>query len=268
MFRLALTTALLTAALLPGDSAARADGFDSLINLELAFRDTILEMPAPDHYQSLIRDGETTITFVRDWPDGVGKTDFFLNLDWSFDYRYKTQTTAGVTEVSVTPLNIKLMPRLRHVIRMPVAWHHAKVWESRLLAHEFDHVAVSLDPRARALLVHLCGELPKDRFSISGREKPSTEQLQAGTNRAIQRRQSAILELIRANYVALDKVSGNGRKAMQDRKDFFESLYTQANLEATEFPFQKEVASLLESEAYRPLRPHYVPTEPMTLPVR
>lgn len=268
MFRLAVTTALVSATIFPWPAAANADGFDSLINLELAFRDTILEIPAPSQYQSLIRDGETTITFIREWPSSIGKTDFYLDLEWSFDYRYTARTTAGITEVSVTPLNIKLKPRLRHVIRLPIAWHHTEVWDSRLLGHEFDHVTVSLDPRARAMLVHLCGELPAHRFSMAGQEKPSTAQLQAGINREIDRRQFAVLDLIRANYVALDKVSRNGATAMQDRKDFFESLYTQSNLEATEFPFQKEVASLLESEAYRQLRPRYVPADPTTLPVR
>jgi len=252
----------------PWDTAVSADGFDSLINLELAFRDSILDKPAPTCYQSLIRDGETTITFVRDWPDSVGKTDFFLNLDWSYDYRYATRITAGVTDVSVTPLNVKLTPRLRHVIRMPVAWHHAEVWESRLLGHEFDHVAVSLDPRARALLLHLCSELPVYRFSMAGQEKPSDEQMREGINREIQRRQSAILELVRANYVALDKVSQSGRAAMQDRKVFFESLYTQLNLEAAKFPFRQEVAALLESEQYQRLRPCHVATDPTTRELR
>jgi len=258
----------MTAALLLGGSAAHADGFDSQINLELAFRETILDVTAPNRYRSLIRDGETTITFVSDFPGSVAKTDFFLNLDWSYDYRYAIQTTEGITEVSVTPLNVKLMPRLRHVIRMPVALYREEVWESRLLGHEFDHVAVSLDPRPRALLVHLCSELPTSRFSMDGQEKPSDKQMREGINHEIQRRQSAILDLLRANYVALDKVSQNGRSAMQDRKDFFESLYTQQNLEATEFPFRKEVVSLLESESYRQLRPRHVPADPVTLPPR
>ncbi|MDA1053555.1 MAG: hypothetical protein O3C40_24165 [Planctomycetota bacterium] len=258
----------MTAVLLLGDPALRADDFDSLINLELAFRDTILDQPAPRHYQSLIRDGETTITFVRDLPGRVGKTDFLLNLDWSYDYRYATQTTDGITEVSVTPRNIKLTPRLRHVIRMPVAFYHAEVWESQLLGHEFDHVSVSLDPRPRALLLHLCSDLPTYRFSMEGTEKPSDARMREGINREIQRRQSAILDLLRANYVALDKVSQHGRTAMEDRSDFFESLYTRPTLEASGFPFLKEVRSVLESDEYRQLRSRHVPADPVATPPR
>ena len=161
MLRLASYIALCTVVVSLSEVSARADDLDSRINLELAFRDSILEQPAPERFQPLIREGETTITFVRDLPETVGKTEFFLKVDWSYDYRYVTQATDGGTQVTVTPKNVKLTPRLRHVIRMPVAFYHAEVWDSRLLGHEFDHVAVSLDPRPRALLVHLCSNLPE-----------------------------------------------------------------------------------------------------------
>lgn len=259
MFRFPLTNAIIAACLVFGAPTARADDLDSLINLELAFRDTILQTPAPKRFQQLIRDGETTITFVDDFSDSVGKTDFFLNLDWSFKYRYKTQTTDSVTSVLVTPENVKLQPRVRHVIRMPVALYNAQVWESHLLAHEFDHVAISLDPRPRALLVHLCGNLPTYQFPTNGSEKPSDQQMRERINNDIKSRESAVLDLLRANYVALDKVSKHGGVAIQDRRAFFASLYSRSNLEATKFAYLREVASLLESDQYRDLRPRQVP---------
>lgn len=268
MLRLAAITAVMMAGVLLGAVSARGDGFDPGINLELAFRDSILEQPAPQRYQTLIREGETTITFVRDLPETVGKTDFFLNMEWSYDYRYTTQTTDGITEVSVTAMNLKLSPRLRHVIRLPVAFYHAGVWESQLLGHEFDHVAVSLDPRPQAMLVHLCQLLPAYRFSIIETEKPSDKQMREGINREIQCRQVAILELLRANYLALDKASEHGRSAMEDRNAFFESLYTRENLEAAEFPYLEELAMLLESDSYKSLRPHHIPADPIALPRR
>ena len=268
MLRLAFITALVTVLDWSWVADARADGFDSLINLELAFRDAIMDKPAPNRYRSLIRDGETTITFVRNLPDSVGKTDFSLNLDWKYDYRIVTRMTDAGSEVSVTPMNVKLTTRLRHLIRMPVAWYHAEVWESRLLAHEFDHVAVSLDPRPRVLLVHLCSQLPTQRFLMVGQEKPSEQQIREGINREIHRRQSAIIDLLRANYAVLDKVSRNGQMAIQDRRDFFDSLYTPTNLKAAKFTFQREVAPLVESESYRQLRPRHVAVDPATRPQR
>lgn len=255
---------LIAIGLVLGDSLARADDFDATINLELAFRDSILEQPAPRHFQSLIREGETTITFVTDLPATIGKTDFFLSMDWTYDYRYAAQVSEGVTQVAVTPTNIKLTPRLRHVIRMPLALYDTKVWESQLLGHEFDHVAVSLDPRPRSLLVYLCSHLPVYRFSIAGTGKPSDEQMRAGINREIERRQAAILELLRANYVALDKVSSHGQSAIQDRKDFFASLYKLQNLTDMKFKFLEDVRPLLESDDYRQLRSFHLPTDPVT----
>lgn len=264
MLRPVLLIALATAVWLSGRMSLRADEFESQINLELAFRDSILEQPAPRHFQPLIREGETTITFVRDLPANVGKTEFLLNMDWSYDFRYTTETTEGATQVSVTPLNVKLKPRLRHVIRMPVAFYHAEVWKSPLLGHEFDHVAVSLDPRPRALLLHLCSNLPVYRFSTKSEDKPSNEQMREGIDGELQRRQDAILDLLQANYIALDKVSGSGRSAMPNRNVFFESLYTRGNLESVGFPFLPEVATILESDAYKQLRSPHVPADPMT----
>ena len=258
MLRRAIISLILAVVISNEPIVALGEDFDSFINLELAFRETILETRAPKRFQSLIRRGETTITFVHDWPQGVGKTDFLLNTAWSYDYRYKTQIADGVTAVAVTPKNIKLKPQVRHVIRMPVALYRAEVWESWLLAHEFDHVAVSLDPRPPALLVHLCRKLPVIRFSIPSSEKPSDEQMRDGINQEIENRQSAILELIKANYKALDDVSQHGRKAMSDRDQFFQDLYSRSNLEREQFPYLAEVDSLLESEAYKALGPRQV----------
>lgn len=249
-------------------STAPADEFESRINLELAFRDAILDKPAPSRLLPLIREGEVTITFVRDLPATIGKTDFFLKMDWSYDYQYQTQVENGVTNVSVTPSNIKPIPHLRHVIRMPVDFYRPEVWESRLLGHEFDHVAVSLDPRPRALLRHLCCHIPVYRFSLEGDAKPTDEQIRAGINGEIKRRQSAILDLIRANYATLDQVSLHGQSVMRDRKKYFDSLYTKLNLDAVEFAYQDEVEALLESEAYKSLRPCHVTEDPATRPAR
>jgi hypothetical protein len=268
MFRRVLIFEIAMVFVLLDDCASHADELDARINLELAFRDSILEQPAPRHYQALIRDGETTITFVRDLPATVGKTEFFLSMDWSYEFRVATEAIDGVTQVAVTPMNVKVTPRLRHVIRMPIGFYHAEVWKTPLLGHEFDHVAVSLDPRPRALLVHLCSNLPVYRFAQEGEGKPSSEQMRAGIDRELQRRQEAILELLQANYMALDKASTNGREAMQARTDFFESLYTRENLAATAFPFLDEVASILDSDSYKRLHSRHVPADPFTLPQR
>lgn len=256
---------LLLAAISP---KAQADDIDSLINLDRAFRDEILGQSAPQAYQGLIRDGETTITFVDDFGDTVGKTDFFLLFEWAYDYRYTTKAEGDSQLVEVTAMNVRLKSRVRHVIRLPNAHFHAEVWRSRLLGHEFDHVAVSLDPRPRIILLELCRKLPKYRFSIKASEKPAETQMRNGIDREIQRRQDSVLDLIRANYVLLDKETTHGRVSMKDRNAFFNALYTRDNLTASRFAFTNEVGEFLSSEAYNHLRPRHVSVDPATLEVR
>ncbi len=255
--------------LLPAMSAiTQADELDSLINLDRAFRDEILGESAPRAYQRLIRDGETTITFVDDFGDTIGKTDFFLSLEWEYDYRYKATVHRNVQLVEVATINFRLKSSLRHVIRLPNAHFHADVWRSRLLGHEFDHVAVSLDHRPRIIFLELCENLPNYRFSIKARAKPTETQIRTGIDRQIRRRQDAVLDLIRANYVLLDKESTHGCVSMNDRNDFFNTLYTRDNLTTSRFAFTDEVSKLLEGEAFKSLRPRHVLVDPATLKVR
>jgi hypothetical protein len=55
---------------------------------------------------------------------------------------------------------------------------------------------------------------------------------------------------------------------MQDRKVFFESLYTKTNLEAAKFPFQQEASAFLESEEFQRLLPCHVATDPTSRELR
>ena len=70
------------------------------------------------------------------------------------------------------------------------------------------------------------------------------------------------LELARANYVLLDKVSDHGQIPIPQREQFFAQLFTRANLQRNRFPFLDQVSKLLESEAYRAVKPKNLTADP------
>ncbi len=261
------TEALLLLLLVSVPRALLADELDALINLDRMGRDSILGQPAPDALLPLIRNGETIITFVPDFGDSVGKTDFHMKLDWTFDFKYTLSPADPHHTVTLTPLRVRIMPRVRHVIRLPLTFYERHVWETPLLRHEFDHVAVSLDPRAQMLLDHLCQSLPPSSFVLEptgGTEppRPSDERVRMLINRQIEDRHAAIRALVQANYLRLDRLSQHGRIPIPKRAEFFEQLYRRANLEESRFPYLTEVAEFLESETYRQARPLATATLP------
>lgn len=227
---------------------------DALINRDLAFRDTILGQHAPAAISRLIKGEATVVTFVPDLPDREGKTHFHIDLDWKYDFKYRTKKTKDAVEVTLSVSNLRVDVDIRHVVRMPKAYYRDDIWQTQLLLHEFDHVAVSGDGRVRMLLDELCGKLPQLRAKLTSGDRPSDAFCRAVINREFARRKDAVIALIGANYVLLDKVSDHGRRVVPDRKQFFTRLYTQRNLEERRFPYLQAVSKLLESDAYRAVK--------------
>ena len=118
---------------------------------------------APKELRSMIQDGAITLVFSSD-PDFVkvnnGKAQFHLRLTQKYGYGFSKSEKDDLWQVKVTAKNVEPTVRVEHVVRMPVKYKSDKVWSGRLLRHEFDHVAVSLDPRPALLLEHLCRNLP------------------------------------------------------------------------------------------------------------
>ena len=257
MNRLALV--LLAAVLLPNLCFGDAD---ALINRRFAYGETILGQRAPAAIERLIKGEQAVVTFVDDLPPNKGKTHFFINVDWKFNYRYEILTKDNARQVALTVTNVRLKIAQRHVVRMPLAFHHADVWETQLLLHEFDHVALSGDARIRLLLQEVCGRLPPITAELAGNKEPDDAFLSELVNKEIKRREQSVSELVKANYVLLDKVSKHGKIPTPQREQFFTRLFTRANLQQNRFPYIEQVGKLLASEAYRAVKPKHLKTDP------
>lgn len=254
-----LARVLLAIVLLPVVTFGDAD---ALINPRLAYRETILGQRAPKAVERLVKDEQTVVTFVADLPEGKGKTNFFIDVDWKYNYNYKILQQGDARRLELTVIDLRLQFSERHVVQMPLAYHHAEVWDTQLLLHEFDHVALSGDQRIKLLLDELCGKLPTITVKLAGDKKPDDAFLGETVNDEITRREQAVLDLVRANYVLLDKVSDHGRVPIPNREQFFAQLFTRTNLQQHRFPYLKQVSKLLDSEAYRAVKPNHLKTDP------
>lgn len=238
----------------------------------VATREPIPDDDAPQEFKRLIADGKVKVVYDSD-PEfvkaGRGWADFNVLLKHSYKYNLTKSKKNGRWQVKLVIHKFEPKIELTHLIRLPVSFKSPKVWRSQILRHEFDHVAVSLDPRAILLLRHLLAHLPVIERTLEPDEEPSNERLSQFINEEIDRRRRAVIELMRQNNLLLDNVGHHGVQPVPDRAAFFAKLYTKEHLAEMKFPFVEQVLDLLKSPKYDQLELRFLPrdpTEPATSP--
>ena len=227
---------------------------------------------APPELKRLIADGKVKVVYDSD-PEfekaQQGWATFNLLLEQTFHFKRTKVPKNGQSLVKAVVTKLTPKIELTHLIRLPASFKAPDIWQSTTLRHEFDHVAVSLDPRALMLLRHLLEHLPVVELTLEPDEEPSDERIRQLINEEIKRRHEAVLELMRQNNVLLDKVSRHGTRPVPDRAVFFAKLYTKEHLAEMKFPFVDQVLDLLKSSKYEKVELRFVPrdpTEPSTSP--
>ena len=235
-------------------------------------REPIPDDDAPRELKRLIADGKVKVVYDSD-PEfekaNRGWADFNVRLDHSFKYNLTKSHKNDRWKVKLVVTKFEPKIELTHLIRLPASFKSPEIWQSQILRHEFDHVAVSLDPRAMLLLRHLLAHLPVIERTLEPDEEPSNERLSQFITEEIDRRHRAVIELMRQNNVLLDKVGAHGALPVPDRAAFFAKLYTKEHLAEMKFPFVEQVLDLLKSPKYDQLGLRFLPrdpTEPATSP--
>ena len=208
----------------------------------------------PAYFRQLIDTGGVKFEFYDRRPEGQrwpGRANFWLNVPYQTTYRYRTEPVGNkkLLTIDVTLESVKF--ELSHKLVLPRSLNHARSWRQRLMKHEFDHVAISSDPRMFMLVEHLHRNVKQIKATVAESETPDKKFLLSRIEKEFAARRDAVNQLIRANYVLLDKVSRHGVAPIPNRRLFFESLYTKSNLDAAGFAYTGEVLGLLKSKAYR-----------------
>ncbi len=208
---------------------------------------------APPEMAALVQAGQVTIEYVSD-PEFVEKDNgncaFQLEFARTFKYRFETTRRNRQPVLKVTLTSIDPTITVTHAIRMPVQYARPKPWENRLLRHEFDHVAVSSDPRPKLLLKYLVRRLPPFEHALQPGETADATLCEKLINLELDRREDAVTEVIRQNNRLLDDLSRHGEIGVPERVEFFAKLYTKEHLASLEFPFVEEALKVFETQAY------------------
>lgn len=252
--------------------AVGADTKDSADKLRpTATQELISHDNAPEELKRLIADGHVRVVYESD-PDFVkaqrGWADFHVQIEHTFQLDVAKFRKNGRWWMKVTAKNIKPKIELKHLIRLPVNLKSPDIWSQSLLRHEFDHVAVSLDPRPRLLLRHLLEKLPPIEQVLDTNEEPPKATLTKLVNDELERRGQSVIELMRRNNKLLDKISVHGALPIAERAAFFTKLYTKQYLAEQQFPFIDHALALLDSKAYQTAESHlpFLHTNPNAQP--
>ncbi len=208
----------------------------------------------PPYFKQLIAQGSVEFEFYdsrAQWRRYPAQAVFLLYVDHRYRFRYDATEHGGSLHLRIRPGMQKVDCRVSHKIRMPDRFDSDHRWSHWLVAHEFDHVAISTDPRPVMLVEHLLRKLRLIRRTVDPRETVDTRYVARIVDHEFVKRRDAVEHLIQSNYDLLDELTRHGVRPIPDREAFFKSLYTKPNLERMQFPYTAEVSSRLSERAYR-----------------
>ncbi len=203
----------------------------------------------PEYYARLIEEAAVSFVFydpIRDPRPHRGFTTFHYDVRYRSTYRYWVK--GG--RIRIEPEIGSFAHRLSNEVLLPESLDHDRRWTDSLVQHEFDHVAMTVDPRVRMLIEQVCRVTPtivRDLPSGTEVNGPLIDRL---IHEVVEPRYQAVLNLLIANENDLDKVTLHGRHDPPDRRAYFKALFTESNLKRHGFPYLADVKSLLRKRAY------------------
>lgn len=216
---------------------------------------------APPHLNRLIDRGQVRLEIDDEKlakAKRAAQTEFTFAIEYSM--RYSTEKPNGLNGSTLISVHYpKREMTLSHVVTLSTEFFERNDgWESPLLRHEFDHVAVTTDPR----VMKLSEAVMFDPFTFTLESATSAAAIEKATHQqcenAFEQRKAALISLLNDAYGDLDKRSQHGLQPIEDRQDFFASLYQEEWLMEKQFAWIKPCKKLFKSSGYRKLGDHYV----------
>ncbi len=208
----------------------------------------------PEYFARLIDEGGVTFVFydpIRQPRTHRGYTTFQFDVTYRSKYRYQWVERAGDRQLVIEPTISQVKCKLVNEVELPSTLNHDRRWTNSLVKHEFDHVAMTLDPRVRMLIEFLCKATPDIARTLPPSTQVTDELMDRLIHEVVDSRYQAVLKLLLANENDLDVHTRHGIRDLRDRRAYFGSLFTEPNLKQHRFPYLEEVKPLLRKKAYR-----------------
>ena len=208
----------------------------------------------PPYFKRLIEAGNVEFQFYdpeKTSLQHLGHTEFNLHVRHRSSFQFGWTVGRGVRQLTIRAAVSDISPRLTHTITLPKWLDSDRRWKSRLVRHEFDHVAISCDPRVMMLVEHLYDGVDTIDRTVPPGTRIDNHFVGENVNEQLILRLTAVIEAMKANQNLLDQVTRHGVRPIADRRKFFGSLYAEGNLKELGFPYLAEVRDILGSKAYR-----------------
>lgn len=208
---------------------------------------------SPPQFNALVKTSDIEFDFYDPAiePDRFpGRALFSIDVRTRFLYDYQVVKRRARRYVIIRPKLQRIQWKLKHMIRLPKSYDAPTMWDTVLLLHELDHVAISSDPRLRMLLERALYSVERIEHPIAQAGVLDDAAIQKIINDEFIKRRDAVIELATKNYKLLDKVSAHGARDIPDRDAFFRKLYSKETLDEAGFPYLGDVVDLLNDETY------------------
>ncbi len=227
---------------------------DDVLNAELI-------ASAPPEYRRFIERGKVRFRHDDKKLKAMGKaglTEFHFDIKQTFICRLNSTRSGNKQAKRISVAITDFSYEISHTVILLSQKTVADAWEDKILKHEFDHVAISTDPRVAQLVRSQVGT----SFTfVVATESPQVEltenQVLAKVREELDKRRDKIRECVQSNYDLLDSASTSGTRAIQDRNKFFEQLYLRENLLKCGLELNEDLKKLIASAKYKKIAGHY-----------
>jgi hypothetical protein len=243
-------------------SNADASEIDGIDGLKRDPRLDVVIQSAPGAFARLIDAGQVTLTtndaMLRRYEKSA-LTVFLFKTQHRMVYRYQrvSNDDEGNQRFRVSCSFRNPQFSMSHTIVMPSGFRTTDAWKSTLLKHEFDHVALTTDPRVEKIARVILWQSDQWIETIPAGLRIDELQIETVAEQRFADRRDNFEKSLQNVYDQLDDVSRMGQSAIPNRKEFLKLVYGVDNLERIGIPIDGSIRRLAGRRLYDDVDSHY-----------
>ena len=187
---------------------------------------------APGEFVRLIDRGNVNILVDDDRVRKAGKTAltvFQFSVDYDFKFRHQLigyDDEAQTWQAKIVAWMDQPKVKLDHKVFFQSTFTPLLPWESKLLRHEFDHVAISTDPRLIKIIKRSLQQRRQWIAKWKQATAPTEPEIRQNILETFTAEVRSLEQLVQTQYDYLDSESNQGISAIHSRSEFFKGLYS------------------------------------------